>query len=432
MMSVLSFHYDPSAGEYAPLLERKLADDRIVRSNVQEIITNVRNEGDKALYDLAMRFDHSRLESLYVSDAEFTAADAQVSVELKKAIESAYRNISAFHKAQLSKGEDVWTEEGVHCWRKIVPIEKVGLYIPGGTAPLFSTVLMLAIPAVIAGCRDIILATPAKEGKIAPAVLYAAKRCGIKKVLKVGGAQAIAAFAYGTESVSARDKIFGPGNRYVAFAKNAVSSVCGIDMLAGPSEVMVVADRAADPLFVATDLLSQAEHGPDSQVVLVIRADSKAEATAIYEKVEAELEKELEKLGRKEFMLPSLSHSSAIAVTSDERVLEIVNAYAPEHLILNTVNYMELLEGVYNAGSVFLGPYSPESAGDYASGTNHTLPTSGAARFSSGVSVDSFIKKITVQELTDKGIRALGPAVIEMAEAENLTAHAEAAKVRCR
>lgn len=431
-MSVIPFFFDPSEEEYAPLLERQMADDRVVEAAVQEIISTVRRDGDRALYDYAMRFDQSRLESLYVTEAEFQNADALVSDELKKAIETACRNIYAFHSAQKPSGEDVWTEEGVHCWRKIVPIQKVGLYVPGGTAPLFSTVLMLAIPAVVAGCSDIILATPAKEGKIAPAVLYAARRCGIKKVLKVGGAQAIAAFAYGTESVSARDKIFGPGNRYVAFAKNAVSHVCAIDMLAGPSEVMVVADRNADPLFVATDLLSQAEHGKDSQVILLIRAGSKAEAKSIYEDVESTLSAELEKLGRKEYMLPSLSHSSAIAVTSDERIIELVNAYAPEHLILNTVNYMDLLEGVQNAGSVFLGPYSPESAGDYASGTNHTLPTSGAARSSSGVSVDSFIKKITVQELTDKGIRSLGPAVIEMAEAENLTAHAEAARVRCR
>ena len=429
---VIPFYYEPSKEEYEPLLLRKREDDRAVKEAVEEILSTVKREGDRALYDYALRFDHTRLESLYVSESEFRSAENEVPENLKRAIEHAYRNIYAFHSAQLVKGEDLYTESGVHCFRKIVPINKVGLYIPGGTAPLFSTVLMLSIPATIAKCSDIILATPARDGKIAPAILYAAKLCGIKKVLKVGGAQAIAAFAYGTESIEKRDKIFGPGNRYVAFAKSAVSSFCAIDMLAGPSEVMVVADKKADPLFVATDLLSQAEHGKDSQVILLIKGESRDESYSIYTAIDEKLSSEIDKLGRKEYMLPSLSHSSALAVSSDDRLLEIINAYAPEHLIINTENYNELLEGVENAGSIFLGQYSPESAGDYASGTNHTLPTSGSARYSSGVSVDSFIKKITVQELTKEGINALAPTVIQMAESENLTAHAEAAKVRCR
>lgn len=431
-MSVIPLYIDPSYKEYSTLLERRQADDSQVEAAVEDILSRVKADGDKALRDYALRFDRSDLSaSLFATEAEFDEAEKQVPLALRSAIDTAYENIWRFHSLEMAKGEECETMPGVRCWRKIVPISKVGLYIPGGTAPLFSTVLMLSIPARVAGCEDIMMATPAHEGKVNPVVLYTARRCGIEKVLKVGGAQAIAAFAYGTESVSARDKIFGPGNRYVAYAKNAVSSVCAIDMVAGPSEVMVVADKAADPLFVATDLLSQAEHGKDSQVILLIKAADKAEAEAIFSRIDAELQAELDKLDRKEYMLPSLSHSSAIAVYTDERVLEIANGYAPEHLIINTVNAEELLDGVKNAGSVFLGQYSPESAGDYASGTNHTLPTSGHARSSSGVSVDSYIKKITVQQLTKEGIRALGPAVIEMAEAEELTAHAEAARVRC-
>lgn len=413
------------------LLKRPDFDISSIEDKVDEILALVKRDGDKALIDLALKFDGTDLSSsLYASEEEFKAAEASVDESLKEAILRAKKNIEAFHKAQMPKGESVETEEGILCSRRIVAIDKVGLYVPGGTAPLFSTVLMLALPAKVAGCREIILATPAKNGVVSPAVLYAAKVCGVDKVLKVGGAQAIAALAYGTESVPKVDKIFGPGNRFVSTAKMKVQPFCAIDMLAGPSEVMVVVDKSANPLYAATDLLSQAEHGKDSQVVLIIIADSFEMADEIYEAMEKALEEELEKLGRKEYMLPSLSHSVAFAFLSMDEALDAINLYGPEHLIINTLNDEEILEGVRNAGSVFLGPYSPESAGDYASGTNHTLPTSGWASSSSGVSIDSFIKKITVQRLSKKGIENLAPTVIKMAEAEGLTAHAEAARVR--
>lgn len=403
--------------------------DDIIAS-VQEIIDEVRRGGDEALLSLSERFDGSRPDSLFVSDAELDEAERALPASLKEAMEAARRNILAFHSAQMPKGESVETAPGVVCSRKIVPIDRVGLYIPGGTAPLFSTVLMLAVPASVAGCRDIMLATPAKDGVVNPAILYAARISGVGRILKIGGAQAIAAFAYGTESVERRDKIFGPGNRYVTAAKMLVSSTVAIDMIAGPSEVMVAVDRSSDPLFAATDLLSQAEHGKDSQVMLAIRAESEEEARGIYEAIERELEAECEKLGRREYVLPSLSHSAAFPVYSDEALIDAINEYAPEHLIINTSDPDRIMDGVRNAGSVFLGPYSPESAGDYASGTNHTLPTSGWARSSSGVSLDSFLKKITVQRLTQEGIAGLAPIVEAMAEAEGLSAHKEAAAVR--
>ncbi len=403
--------------------------DDIIAS-VQEIIDEVRRGGDEALLSLSERFDGSRPDSLFVSDAELDEAERALPASLKEAMEAARRNILAFHSAQMPKGESVETAPGVVCSRKIVPIDRVGLYIPGGTAPLFSTVLMLAVPASVAGCRDIMLATPAKDGVVNPAILYAARISGVGRILKIGGAQAIAAFAYGTESVERRDKIFGPGNRYVTTAKMLVSSTVAIDMIAGPSEVMVAVDRSSDPLFAATDLLSQAEHGKDSQVMLAIRAESEEEARGIYEAIERELEAECEKLGRREYVLPSLSHSAAFPVYSDEALIDAINEYAPEHLIINTSDPDRIMDGVRNAGSVFLGPYSPESAGDYASGTNHTLPTSGWARSSSGVSLDSFLKKITVQRLTQEGIAGLAPIVEEMAGAEGLAAHKEAAAVR--
>ena len=403
--------------------------DDIIAS-VQEIIDEVRRGGDEALLSLSERFDGSRPDSLFVSDAELDEAERALPASLKEAMKAARRNILAFHSAQMPKGESVETAPGVVCSRKIVPIDRVGLYIPGGTAPLFSTVLMLAVPASVAGCRDIMLATPAKDGVVNPAILYAARISGVGRILKIGGAQAIAAFAYGTESVERRDKIFGPGNRYVTTAKMLVSSTVAIDMIAGPSEVMVAVDRSSDPLFAATDLLSQAEHGKDSQVMLAIRAESEEEARGIYEAIERELEAECEKLGRREYVLPSLSHSAAFPVYSDEALIDAINEYAPEHLIINTSDPDRIMDGVRNAGSVFLGPYSPESAGDYASGTNHTLPTSGWARSSSGVSLDSFLKKITVQRLTKEGIAGLAPIVEEMAGAEGLAAHKEAAAVR--
>lgn len=418
--------------EYNPaLLKRPDFDISQIEESVDEILERVKNDGDRALVEYALKFDSSNLsEGLFVTKDELDRAEAMLSNELKAAILHAHMNIERFHMAQITKGENIETEPGVVCSRKIVPIDKVGLYIPGGTAPLFSTVLMLATPAKCAGCNDIMLATPAKDGMINPAVLYAAKISGVDRILKVGGAQAIAAFAYGTESIERRNKIFGPGNRFVSMAKMKVQSICSIDMVAGPSEVMVVADESANPLYVATDLLSQAEHGKDSQVVLVIYSKSMSDADNIYENIERALALELEKLGRKEYMLPSLEHSVAFAFTSLDDVLKTINEYAPEHLIINTVNDEEILAGVTSAGSVFLGQYSPESAGDYASGTNHTLPTSGWAHSSSGVSVDSFVKKITVQRLSKEGISRLGNTVIELAEAEGLTAHAEAARVR--
>ena len=426
----LRSYFDPSREVYMPLLRRELRDDENVRRSVKAIIDDVRLRGDEALREYEERFDSARLDDFYVTQAEFTEAEEAVSDELKQAVALAYRNIEAFHKAQLPSGEHVKTMEGVECFRKIVPIDSVGLYIPGGTAPLFSTVLMLAIPAKCAGCRSVTLATPARNGRVNPAVLYAASVCGVDRVVKLGGAQAIAALAYGTQSVGRVDKIFGPGNRYVSFAKELVSSVCSIDMIAGPSEVMVVADRTSEPAYIASDLLSQAEHGADSQVILLIRADSEAEAEEIYLRTEEALAREMSVLGRHEYMLASLSHSSALAFYDDSKLIEVINEYAPEHLIISTANADEILSGVTNAGSVFLGPYSPESAGDYASGTNHTLPTSGWARSCSGVSVDSFIKKITVQRLSAQGLKALGKAVVTMAEAENLMAHAYAVRVR--
>ncbi len=412
------------------LLRRPEAGNDDILSSVKAIIGKVRADGDKALLELAERFDGSAPSSLFVTDDEIDAAASALSPGLRRAIDAARDNIAAFHSAQMPEGETVETAPGVVCSRKIVPIERVGLYIPGGTAPLFSTVLMLAVPARIAGCRDIMLATPARNDRIDPAILYAARSAGVDRIVKIGGAQAIAAFAYGTESIEKRDKIFGPGNRFVTAAKMLVSSYVSIDMIAGPSEVMVAVDRTSDPLFAAADLLSQAEHGKDSQVILAIRAKDGDEARAIYEEIERELEREVEKLGRKEYMLPSLSHSSAFPVYDDASLIDAINEYAPEHLIISTEDPERILDGVVNAGSVFLGQYSPESAGDYASGTNHTLPTSGWARSSSGVSLDSFLKKITVQKLSAEGIKALSPIIETLAEAEGLMAHREASLVR--
>ena len=402
-----------------------------IKETVETIIKNVKKDKDEALISYAKQFDNTDLkDNFYVSEEEFKEAENSVDEALKVAIEEAYSNIYAFHKAQLPKGERVETLAGCNCWRKIVPINSVGLYIPGGTAPLFSTILMLAIPAKIAQCKEIILATPAKNNKIAPSILYAAKRAGVNKVLKCGGSQAIAALSFGTESVKKVDKIFGPGNRFVALAKSLVSDHTAIDMIAGPSEVMVVADKSANPMFVATDLLSQAEHGKDSQVVLVVKAETKEEGKAILANVDDALAKALSALDRQEFVIPSLTSSSAIIVKNNTEALEVINSYAPEHLILNTIDCDILLEGVENAGSVFLGQYSPEAAGDYASGTNHTLPTSGWANSCSGVSLDSFIKKITCQRLSLKAAQALSSTVITMAKAEGLSSHALAMKVR--
>lgn len=414
----------------AALLKRPDEDDRSIEMAVEGIISDVRSRGDAALFDYAESFDGWRPDSLFVPERDFDEAEKAVPDDLKAAIKRAMRNIRTFHEAQMPKGEDVETESGVRCWRRIVPIRSVGLYVPGGTAPLFSTVLMLAVPASVAGCQSIILATPARNGRIAPAILYASRLAGVDKVLRVGGAQAIAAFAYGTESVSRRDRIFGPGNRYVTEAKRQVSSVTSIDMLAGPSEVMVAIDGTSDPRFAAADLLSQAEHGRDSQAMLLVRAGSRKEAESMASAVDAAIGEELSRIGRHEFMLPSLSHSYAFPMYSDEDLMDAINAYAPEHLIISTEDPERILAGVENAGSVFLGQYTPESAGDYASGTNHTLPTSGWARSSSGVSLDSFLKKITVQRITRDGLESLGPTIEALAEAEGLEAHSYAVKVR--
>lgn len=403
----------------------------VLRKTVQEIVEDVKKRGDAALYDYASRFDGG-VDSLFVSSDEIEASVSQVSDELKAAIDNAMANIRKFHEAEMPEGEVVETAEGVVCSRRIVPIERCGLYVPGGTAPLVSTVLMLAVPASIAGCREIILATPAKNNKVDPAILYAARQAGVTRILKSGGAQAIAAMAYGTESVPRCFKLFGPGNSFVAEAKKIVSADVAIDMVAGPSEVMVVIDGTSDPEYAASDLLSQAEHGKDSQSMLVIRAESREEAEAIYDKVREAVDNELAVIGRHEYMLPSLSHSYAFPVYSDEKAVGIINSYAPEHLIINTENPDAVLDGVENAGSIFLGPYSPESAGDYASGTNHTLPTSGWAVSSSGVSVDSFIKKITVQRLTKKGLENISGSVLRLSEAEGLRAHGYAVEVRLK
>ncbi len=431
MADLLQRAYEPTDTELQVLLARPSDDMQEIRNTVSEVIETVRNEKDAALYRFSRKFDGVELSSLTVSSEEFSHAEHLVPEELKRAIERAAGNIEAFHAAQMPQEEYVETSAGVECWRKIVPIQRVGLYIPGGTAPLFSTVLMLSIPARVAGCPRIILCTPpSKDGSVNPAILYAAKVGGVDTVYKVGGAQAVAAMAAGTETIPKVDKIFGPGNRYVTCAKQQVSvGLCSIDMPAGPSEVMVVADASSDPSFVASDLLSQAEHGKDSQAMLVVQA-SESEGMRIVDAVEEHLAAQMKYLDRHEYLLPSLSHSRAIICRQPGRVVEVVNQYAPEHLIINTDNPDEIERSVVNAGSIFLGPWSPESVGDYASGTNHTLPTSGWAHSTSGVSVDSFIKKITVQRLSPAGLEQLGPTVCTMASAEQLSAHARAVALR--
>ena len=397
-----------------------------LRGTVCEVLDKIKAEGDKAVIEYEERFDKVKLESLAVTDAEMKEAETLVPIELKVAILLAQRNIYTFHKKQKFEGKKVETMEGVTCWQKAVGIEKVGLYIPGGTAPLFSTVLMLAVPAKVAGCKEIVLCTPPnKEGKIHPAILYAAQVSGVSKIFKAGGVQAIGAMAYGTESVPKVYKIFGPGNQYVMAAKQQVSlHDVAIDMPAGPSEVEVIADETANPAFVAADLLSQAEHGVDSQVVLITTSEK------LLNDVEYEVQHQLARLPRWEMAEKSLANSKLILVKDMEEAIAMTNEYAPEHLIIETSNYMELAEKVVNAGSVFLGSYTPESAGDYASGTNHTLPTNGYAKAYSGVSLDSFIRKITFQEINREGIQNIGPAIEVMAANEQLDAHKNAVSVR--
>jgi histidinol dehydrogenase len=393
---------------------------------VRNIINRVRAGGDRVVMEYEAVFDKAELTSLAVTSAEIEEAEKEVPIELKAAIYLAKRNIETFHSAQRFEGKKVDTMEGVTCWQKAVAIEKVGLYIPGGTAPLFSTVLMLAMPAKIAGCKEIVLCTPPdKNGKVHPAILFAARLAGVSKIFKVGGVQAIAAMAYGTESIPKVYKIFGPGNQYVTAAKQLVSlRDVAIDMPAGPSEVEVLADESANPVFVAADLLSQAEHGVDSQAMLVTTSE-KLQTEVVYE-----VERQLGYLTRRDIAEKSLANSKLILVKDMEEALELTNAYAPEHLIIETKDYMEVAGQIVNAGSVFLGAFSPESAGDYASGTNHTLPTNGYAKAYSGVSLDSFIRKITFQEILPSGMSAIGPAIEVMAANEHLDAHKNAVTVR--
>ena len=410
----------PHKSDWAELLKRPTQDVSTLFENVSTILQNVKANGDKAVLEYAEKFDRVKLESLAVTPEEMKEAEAQVPIELKVAILLAQRNIYTFHKKQKFEGKKVETMEGVTCWQKAVGIEKVGLYVPGGTAPLFSTVLMLAVPAKIAGCKEIVLCTPPnKEGKVNPAILYAAQVAGVSKIFKAGGVQAIGAMAYGTESVPKVYKIFGPGNQYVMAAKQMVAMHdVAIDMPAGPSEVEVIADETANPKFVAADLLSQAEHGVDSQVVLVTTSEKLL------------VQHQLSRLPRWQIAEQSLANSKLILVKDMEEAISLTNEYAPEHLIIETKDYMELAEKVVNAGSVFLGSFTPESAGDYASGTNHTLPTNGYAKAYSGVSLDSFIRKITFQEISREGIQNIGPAIEVMASHEQLDAHKNAVSVR--
>lgn len=419
---------NPDRSQWAELLKRPTLNTENLFDTVRGIIDRVRAEGDAAVLALEEQFDKVKLTSLAVSDDEWQEAETLLSDELKTAIRLAKENIEAFHAAQRFEGKKVTTQPGVTCWQKAVAIEKVGLYIPGGTAPLFSTVLMLAVPAKIAGCKEIVLCTPpGRDGKVHPAVLFAAQVAGVSCIFKAGGVQAIASMAYGTESIPKVYKIFGPGNQYVTAAKQLVSlRDVAIDMPAGPSEVEVLADETANPAFVAADLLSQAEHGVDSQAVLITTS------AALQQAVKAEVERQLALLPRKEIAEKSLENSKLIVVDSMDEAIEMTNAYAPEHLIIETANYMQVAEKVVNAGSVFLGSLTPESAGDYASGTNHTLPTNGYAKAYSGVSLDSFIRKITFQEILPEGLRRIGPAIEVMAANEHLDAHKNAVTERLK
>jgi len=416
----------PSREEWTSLLTRPTYDNTLLFDSVQKVLDEVRNRGDKAVKEFTTQFDQVVVENLEVTKEEIAEAEKLVSVNLKQAIEMARRNIWKFHSEQQQELPEIQTSPGVYCWQKAIAIQKVGLYVPGGTAPLFSTVLMLGIPAQIAECNEVILCTPPnKEGKIHPAVLYAAKVAGIHRIFKIGGSQAIAAMAYGTETVPKVYKIFGPGNQYVTAAKQLVSlRDVAIDMPAGPSEVEVIADETSNPAFIAADLLSQAEHGADSQVILLTVSEK------IIEPVIEQIELQLEQLPRKELALKALEHSKIILLKTLEEAVEMTNEYAPEHLIIATRFYMGVAANITNAGSVFLGNYTPESAGDYASGTNHTLPTNGYAKAYNGVNLDSFIRKVTFQQITQEGLTNLSNAIILMAESEELQAHSNAVKIR--
>ena len=417
---------NPDKSQWQEILKRPVMNTENLFDTVRSVIDRVKAEGDRAVLDYEEKFDKVVLASLAVLEEEQQEAENLVSEDLKAAIRLAKQNIETFHAAQRFEGKKVQTQPGVTCWQKAVAIEKVGLYIPGGTAPLFSTVLMLAVPAKIAGCKEIVLCTPpGRDGKVHPAVLFAAKVAGVNRIFKAGGIQAIAAMAYGTESVPKVYKIFGPGNQYVTAAKQLVSvRDVAIDMPAGPSEVEVLADETANPVFVAADLLSQAEHGVDSQAVLITTS------VELQQAVKVEVERQLALLPRKEIAEKSLANSKLIVVDSMKEAIELTNAYAPEHLIIETKDYLSLAERIVNAGSVFLGSLTPESAGDYASGTNHTLPTNGYAKAYSGVSLDSFIRKITFQEIKPEGLNSIGPAIELMAANEQLDAHKNAVSVR--
>ena len=417
---------NPDKSQWQEILKRPVMNTENLFDTVRSVIDRVMEEGDRAVLYYEEKFDKVVLASLAVSEEEQQEAENLVSEDLKAAIRLAKQNIETFHAAQRFEGKKVQTQPGVTCWQKAVAIEKVGLYIPGGTAPLFSTVLMLAVPARIAGCKEIVLCTPpGRDGKVHPAVLFAAKVAGVNRIFKAGGIQAIAAMAYGTESVPKVYKIFGPGNQYVTAAKQLVSlRDVAIDMPAGPSEVEVLADETANPIFVAADLLSQAEHGVDSQAILITTS------VELQQAVKVEVERQLALLPRKEIAEESLANSKLIVVDSMTEAIELTNAYAPEHLIIETEDYLSVAERIVNAGSVFLGSLTPESAGDYASGTNHTLPTNGYAKAYSGVSLDSFIRKITFQEIKPEGLNIIGPAIELMAANEQLDAHKNAVSVR--
>ncbi|MFM7719577.1 MAG: histidinol dehydrogenase [Sediminibacterium sp.] len=419
---------EPNKQDWEALLMRPNFDAAELLPKVQSILDAVALDGDAALLRLSETFDQVHLKSIVIDPALIQAAEGLVAPALKTAIQSAKVNIEIFHQAQLKKEEKIETMPGVWCWRKSVGIEKVGIYIPGGTAPLFSTVLMLGIPAKLAGCKEVVLCTPPrKDGTVDPAILYAAQLIGIQQIYTIGGAQAIAAMAYGTATVPKVFKIFGPGNQYVTAAKQLIQQQgVAIDMPAGPSEVCVYADETAVPAFVAADLLSQAEHGADSQVLLI------ASSSNFVEQVQLELVNQLTNLPRADFATKALGHSKSIVIASREDAIQLINAYAPEHLILSVDNALVVAEKIINTGSVFIGNYSPESVGDYASGTNHTLPTNGYAKAYSGVSVDSFVKKITFQQLTETGLKNIAQTVIQMASGEQLEAHAQAVAIRVK
>jgi len=418
----------PSKADWPSLVKRPALDVTTLFDTVRTVLNEVRSEGDTAVKRYEEKFDKVTLSGLQVSEEEIKEARELVSEDLKQAIRTAKANIEKFHASQRFTGQKVETTSGVTCWQKAVAIEKVGLYIPGGTAPLFSTVLMLAVPAHIAGCKEIVLCTPPnREGKVHPAILFAAETAGVSKIFKAGGIQAIAAMAYGTESVPKVYKIFGPGNQYVTAAKQLVSlKDVAIDMPAGPSEVEVIADGTANPDFIAADFLSQAEHGADSQAMLVTSAES------IVSPVVDAIQQQLSELSRRDITAKALEHSRIIVLKDEQEVIAFTNMYAPEHLIIQTENYAHIAEQIENAGSVFMGPYTPESAGDYASGTNHTLPTNGYAKAYSGVNLDSFIKKITFQEITAEGIKNLGGTIQTMAGNEQLDAHRNAVTIRLK